>query len=510
METGDRLPSPFSVRIMVTMKRWLAAIWITFVALALAQSFSRAWAAETQAVFHPSVPGTSMKHRFVFHLPMSESSPNDSDAPISRAEAFPAESALVNATTQSTSRVIVARINGVIDTFTEGYVERIVGVAAEDGARALVIQMDTPGGELEATRKIVQHLLGASVPSIVYVSPAGARAGSAGVFITYAANLAAMAPGTNIGAAHPVGFGGEEITGTIGTKVTNDAVAFIRSIANQRGRNVEWAERAVRESVSITEREALELKVIDLVASNVEDLLDKVDGRTTTANGREVTLHTHGAEIRRVEMNFFESFFHVLLDPNIASILLSIGSLAILVELYNPGATIPAVVGIICLTLAAVALLGLPTNWAAVILIIAGFGMLVLDIKITGFALSVGGIIAIILGLFFLFRPFTLPEPTAPDITVSPWVIAGIAGMIAVFFLVVLRAAWASRRVPVVSGPEAFVGATGIALTDLNPEGMVRVRSEEWTATAIAPPIERGDQVQVVAVAGLRLRVKKV
>jgi membrane-bound serine protease (ClpP class) len=369
--------------------------------------------------------------------------------------------------------------------------------------------MDTPGGDLESTRKIVENLLNSSLPSVIYVSPSGARAGSAGVFLTYAGNFAAMAPGTNIGAAHPVSAGGQDITGTMGIKVTNDAAAFIRTIAQQRGRNVDWAERAVRESVSITEIEALDLKVINLISPSVTDLLNQIDGSTTLVNRREVVLHTRGAEIRSVDMNFFESFFHILLDPNIASILLSIGSLAILVELYNPGATIPAVVGVICLTLAAVALLGLPTNWAAVILIIAGFGMLVLDIKVTGFALSVGGVLSIILGLFFLFRPFTLPQQPQFEISVSPWVIAAITGTIALFFFVVLRAALATRHAPAIMGPKTYIGAHGVAVTDIGPQGTVHVRSEQWTAEA-DEPILRGDKIVVIGVDGLRVKVKKV
>lgn len=422
------------------------------------------------------------------------------------------EGASVNGFADAQSQALhvdVAHIDGVIDTFMEGYIDRVIKLAEGDGASAIVIRMDTPGGDLESTRKIVENLLNSSLPSVIYVSPSGARAGSAGVFLTYAGNFAAMAPGTNIGAAHPVSAGGQDITGTIGVKVTNDAAAFIRTIAQQRGRNVDWAERAVRESVSITEIEALDLKVINLISPSVTDLLNQIDGSTTLVNRREVVLHTRGAEIRSVDMNFFESFFHILLDPNIASILLSIGSLAILVELYNPGATIPAVVGVICLTLAAVALLGLPTNWAAVILIIAGFGMLVLDIKVTGFALSVGGVLSIILGLFFLFRPFTLPQQPQFEISVSPWVIAAITGTIALFFFVVLRAALATRHAPAIMGPKTYIGAHGVAVTDIGPQGTVHVRSEQWTAEA-DEPILRGDKIVVVGVDGLRVKVKKV
>lgn len=411
---------------------------------------------------------------------------------------------------QGAPRVDVARIDGVIDTFTEGYVQRVLNVARDDGAEAVVFQLDTPGGQLDATRKIIEDFFDSPVPVIVYVSPSGARAGSAGVFITYGANLAAMAPGTNIGAAHPVDQSGQDITGTIGTKIENDSVAFIRSIANQRGRNADWAEDAVRKSVSVTEQEAKKLGVINLIATNMNDLLNQLDGQTVKLKSGDKTLHTAGAEVHQQDMNFFEDFFHVLLDPNIALILLNIGSLAILVELYNPGSIIPAVIGIICLTLAAVALFGLPTNWAAVILIIAALGMFVVDVKVNSIALTVGGIIAFALGAFFLFRPFTPPEPTAPELSVSPFVILCTVGVTAVFFLIVLRAAIRARRVPVVSGITPFIGATGVATTDLNPDGTVLVKSEGWSATAQDGPIHKGERVKVVAVDGLRMQVARL
>jgi membrane-bound serine protease (ClpP class) len=411
---------------------------------------------------------------------------------------------------QGEPRVDIATVDTSIDTFTTGYIERVLGVARDDGAQALVIQLDTPGGSLDATHDIVKDMLASNVPVVVYISPSGARAGSAGTFITYAATVAAMAPGTNIGAAHPVGLGGEEITGTIGAKVTNDAVALIRSLAAQRGRNAEWAEKAVRESVSITSKEALDLQVVNLIANDIPDLLSQLDGRTVKVVGeREVTLHTRGATTRELSMNFFEEFFHTLLDPNIALILLNIGSLAILIELYNPGATLPAVTGVICLTLAAVALFNLPTNWAAVVLIAASIVMFVFDLKVNSFVLTAGGILAFVLGAFFLFRPFTLPEPTAPVVSVSPFVIGGLAVMTAAFFTFALGAAVRSRNAPVVTGTAPFLGAYGVATSELAPEGTVRVKSEDWTATAASAPIHKGERVKVLAVEGLRLRVVK-
>ncbi|MBI4674696.1 MAG: nodulation protein NfeD [Chloroflexi bacterium] len=410
---------------------------------------------------------------------------------------------------QSTApKVDVATIDGVVDPFTEGYVERVINVATEDGANALVFQLDTPGGQLDATRTIVEHFFESPVPIIVYVSPSGARAGSAGVFITYAAHLAAMAPGTNIGAASPVAMTGE-LTGTMQSKVTNDSAALIRSIATQRGRNAQWGEDAVRSAAAITDQEALQKGAIEIVATDLNDLLNQAHGRTVKVQNRDVTLNTRGASIRQVEMNFFEQFFHILLDPNIALILLNIGSLALIVELYNPGAVIPAVVGIICLTLAAVALFGLPTNWAAVFLILVGIGMMVLDIKVTGFTLTIGGIIAFLLGAFFLFRPITPPEPTAPDVSVSPFVIGGLALFTASFFIFIIGAALRSRNAPVIMGMKPYLGADGIARTILNPQGTVMVKSEEWTAIAQDPPINPGEAVKVVATEGLILLVQR-
>jgi membrane-bound serine protease (ClpP class) len=409
----------------------------------------------------------------------------------------------------SAPRVDVGKISGIIDPFTEGYIERVIANARDDGATAIVFLLDTPGGGLDETRKIVEQFFDSPVPIIVYVSPSGARAGSAGVFITYGAHLAAMAPGTNIGAAHPVDSSGGDITGTMGTKVTNDAVAFIRSIATQRGRNADWAEDAVRNSVSVTEQEAKDKGAIEYIARDVNDLLNQVDGRVVKVQGNDVTLNTRNADIHQVEMNFFEEFFHLLLDPNIALILLNIGTIALIAEVYNPGAVVPAIVGIICITLAAVALFGLPTNWAAVILIVAGIGMMVLDIKVTGFALTVGGVIAFILGAFFLFRPFTPPEPTAPDVSVSPIVIGALTLFTAGFFIFILGTAVRSRNLPVITGLQTFVGAQGTAKTALNPQGIVLVKSEEWSALAQDPPIASGDAIRVVSADGLTLRVEK-
>ncbi|MGB8645029.1 MAG: nodulation protein NfeD [Anaerolineae bacterium] len=411
---------------------------------------------------------------------------------------------------QSAARVDVATLNTTVDMFTVGYVQRVLGVAQQDGAQALIIQMDTPGGDLEATRALVQSMLASPVPVVVYISPSGARAGSAGTFITYAANVAAMAPVTNIGAAHPVGPNGEDITGTEGIKITNDAAALIRTVAERRGRNADWAEKAVRESVSLTEKEALDQHVVDIVARDMNDLLNQLDGRTVDANGSQVTLHTRGAVIHPLDMTVFEQALHILFDPSVVAILLTLGSLALIAEIFNPGAILPGVTGVICLILAGVALFNLPTNWASVLLIIASIIMFVVDLKVNSFFLTLGGIVAFVLGALFLFRPFTPPEPDVPQVTVSPYVIAAMALLTTGFFVFALRAAVRSRKLPVITGMSPYLGARGVATSELNPEGTVRVRSEEWTAQTETPPIHTGERVQVVGIEGIRFHVARI
>ena len=399
-------------------------------------------------------------------------------------------------------------VEGVIDPFTAQYVERGLDIAQSDGAQCLIIQLDTPGGSDAPMRDIVQRMLNSSVPTVAYVAPAGARAGSAGVFITLAADVAAMAPGTNIGAAHPVDITGA-ITGTVGEKVTNDAAAYIRAIAEKRGRNTEWAEEAVRESVSIIEREAVEYQVVDLVADDLTDLLDEIDGREVITAAGPVTLRTRGAPVRIIGMNFAENFLHVIVDPNIAYLLLSIGTLALTAEFYHPGAVFPGVTGVICLILAFVAFGSLPVNWGGVVLIILAVVLFIVDIKVAGFMLSVGGAIAFVLGSLMLFSPFASPSPTMPRLTVSWPLIVLMTAAIASFFLFALSAGIRAQRAKATSGIESMVGATGTAVSDLDPWGTVQVKSELWSAIAEEGPIKEGEQVRVVSAKGVRLKVIK-
>jgi membrane-bound serine protease (ClpP class) len=408
---------------------------------------------------------------------------------------------------QHREHVDVITVKGVIDPFTAQYVGRGLDIAQEDGAQCLIVQLDTPGGSDTPMRDIVQKMLNSSVPIVVYVAPAGARAGSAGVFITLAAHVAAMAPGTNIGAAHPVAMTGTEITEILEEKTTSDAAAYARAIAEKRGRNAEWAEKAVRESASIIASEAVESQVVDLIADDLTDLLDKIDGREVSTAAGPVTLRTRGVPVRTIGMNFAEKFLHVIVDPNIAYLLLSIGTLALVAEFYHPGAILPGVTGAICLILAFVAFGSLPVNWGGVALIVLAVVLFLLDIKVAGFMLSVGGAIAFVLGSLMLFSPFAPPSPTMPRLTVSWPLIVLMTATIASFFLFAVSAGLLAQRAKAATGTESMIGVTGIAASDLAPWGTVQARGELWSAVAEEGPIKKGEQIRVVSAKGVRLKV---
>jgi membrane-bound serine protease (ClpP class) len=409
---------------------------------------------------------------------------------------------------QSATHVNVATLNGVIDPITAQYVDKEIQHAGQDGAQCLVIQLDTPGGSDGAMRDIVQSILNSPVPVVVYVSPAGARAGSAGVFITIAADIAAMAPGTNIGAAHPVDVTGE-ITGTMNDKVTNDAAAYARALAERRGRNADWAEKAVRQSVSITANEAVNIGVVDLIADNLPDLLAKIDGETVSTAAGERTLATKDAESVQVSMSLPQEFLHAIVDPNIAYLLFVIGIVGLIAELYHPGAIFPGVTGGICLILALVAFGSLPVNWGGVALIVLAVVLFILDIKVAGYALSVGGAIAFILGSLMLFSPLFPSSPSAPTFVISRPLIIITTLAITAFFVFALSAGIRAQRARVVSGIQTLVGATGVATSDLDPQGTVQVKSELWSAVADEDKtIRKGEQVTVVAAEGVKLKVR--
>jgi membrane-bound serine protease (ClpP class) len=400
--------------------------------------------------------------------------------------------------------VATIQIDGVISPVTVRLVEGALARAQADRAAALVILLDTPGGLERSMRSICQRLLNAEIPVIVYVAPTGARAASAGVFITMAAHVAAMAPATNIGAAHPVAVGGGMDKESL-RKIENDAAAFARTIAAERGRNAEWAEKAVRQSVAITEREAVKLRVVDLVAESVPDLLDRVDGRTVKTARGAVTLRTRGAAVQAIEIGFRDRVLNVITDPNVAYILMMLGMLGLFFELSNPGVILPGVIGGIALILAFFAFQSLPINYAGLLLILFGIALLVAEIKVVSHGvLAIGGIVAMSLGSLMLFDA---PEI---DVRVSWWVVLPTVGATAGVFLVVIATGVRALAARSPLGAPALVGQTGVARSALEPEGQVLVQGELWRAVARAGPVQAGERVRVAAVNGLTLTVERV
>lgn len=401
-------------------------------------------------------------------------------------------------------KVIAIKIDGSINPASADYIHDGIEKARNEQAAALVIQLNTPGGLLESTRRIVSDMLSSPVPVIVFVSPSGAHAGSAGVFITLAANIAAMAPGTNIGAAHPVSMQGQPDS-TMRDKATNDAAAFIRSIAQKRHRDLEWAEEAVRHSLAITEDEALEKHVIDLVAPDMQTLLREVDGRSVeTASGARI-LHTANAMIEQADMGIIEEILNVISDPNIAYILLLMGLFGILFELFNPGLILPGVVGGISLLLAFYAMQALPVNYAGLALILFAIILFVLEIKIISHGiLAIGGILSLLFGSIMLIHSDSALE----SVRLSRSVIIAAVIVTSFFFLSVLGIGLRAQRKIPVTGIEGMVGETGEALEALDPLGTVRAHGEIWQAESVSGPVQAGQRVRVVQIRGLTLLVE--
>jgi membrane-bound serine protease (ClpP class) len=403
----------------------------------------------------------------------------------------------------SGGHVALIQLEGVISPVTLRLVGLAIDRAQAEHAVALVIQLDTPGGLERSMRAIVQRIMNSETPVIVYVAPTGARAASAGVFITMAAHVAAMAPATNIGAAHPVALGGGADKESL-RKIENDAAAFIRTVARERGRNVDWAEKAVRQSVSITEREAVTLKVVDLVADSIPDLLAKVAGRSVRTVKGPVTLATRNATVRPIDIGFRDRFLNVITDPNVAYILMMLGMLGLFFELANPGVVLPGVIGGISLILAFFAFQSLPINYAGLLLILFGIVLLIAEIKIVSHGiLAIGGVISMALGSVMLFD--------APEIgfRVSWPVIAVTVGVTAGMFLFVVGVGIRALARRPVLGTSAFVGETGIAKDDLAPAGLIAVHGEIWRAIATNGPVSAGSRVRIVGVEGLTLTVVK-
>lgn len=415
--------------------------------------------------------------------------------------------------TPSGRKVHVIRIDGAINPLAAEYILTAITNARQAEAECLIIEMDTPGGLMESTRTITKAILASEIPVVVYVAPSGARAASAGVFITYASHFAAMAPSTNIGAAHPVnlmgGDGGKDSSGTntMMEKVTNDAVAQIKAVAEKRGRNMEWAEEAVRKSVSITEKEALAKHVIDFITPGLDSLLLTLDGREADLVNRKTKLHTAGAAVVRIEMSWRHKLLDKISDPTIAYFLMMLGIWGLFFEFSNPGSILPGVLGGIFLILALYSMQTLPVNWAGLLLILFALVLFVLEVKVTSFGiLTIGGIIAMFLGSVMLFRkPETVFEP-ALRISLQAIIITTLAT--AAFFAVAVGLVVKAHRKHATTGREGMIGATGMALTNIAPEGRAQIHGEIWQAHSEAP-IEKGQPVKVLALNGLQVKVER-
>jgi membrane-bound serine protease (ClpP class) len=399
----------------------------------------------------------------------------------------------------------VITISAVITPPIAEYVVQSIGEAAKNGAEGLIIRLDTPGGLDLAMRDIAKGILNAPLPVIVYVAPSGARAASAGVIITVAAHIAAMAPGTNIGAAHPVGLGiGGGMDKTMSKKVENDAVAYVRGIANKRARNEEWVEKAVRKSESITAEEALRLKVIDYVATDLNRLLEKLDGREVTLAAGKKIIKTKGAVLNEKLMGVRQKVLSALSDPNIAYILLLIGLAGLYFEFSNPGVILPGVIGGISLIMAFFAMQTLPVNYAGVALIIFAIILFIAEIKVISHGiLTIGGIISLVIGSLMLFQA---PDPS---LRVSWGVLIPAVTITALFFIAVIAIAVKAQLRPRQGGQEGMRGEEGLAITDIHAEGKVLIHGEHWNAISGAP-VTRGSKIRVIHVENLKVKVEPI
>lgn len=426
---------------------------------------------------------------------------------------------MVESSSSSDNPVIQLSIEGVIGPATDDYIERALESAARRHAELVVIRMDTPGGLDTSMRGIIKSITTSTVPVASYVAPTGARAASAGTYILYASHIAAMAPGTNVGAATPIRIGGlpqpdnkgkdeqDKSTGTAAPdpgseKMINDAVAYLRSLAELRGRNQEWAEQAVREAASIPASEALKLNVIDIVATGMADLMKQVNGREVTVQGQQRVLQTTGSVIDQLTPDWRSRFLSIITNPNVAYILMLIGIYGLILEFSNPGAIAPGTVGAISLLLALYAFQLLPVNYAGMGLILLGVALMVGEAFQPSFGvLGIGGLIAFIVGSIFLM------DTDVPGFGIDISVIITFAIISALVFIVVIGMAIRARRRPVVSGLEELVGANATVLADFDHQGRVSLHSESWQAFS-SVPLHKGQQVKVSGIEGLTLRVE--
>lgn len=401
-------------------------------------------------------------------------------------------------------KVVSIKINGTINPASADFIHNSIIKAGNEKAECLIIHLNTPGGLLKSTRVIVGDILEAPLPVIVYVSPGGAQAGSAGVFITLAAHIAAMAPGTNIGAAHPVNVQGS-IDSIMSQKATNDAAAFIRTIAEKRKRNLQWAEEAVRKSVSITEKEALDKKVIDLIANSERELLDIADGKQIELASGATTLHTKNARIVPMEMGSVEKILNIISDPNIAYLLMMLGFFGVMFELFNPGAILPGMVGVISLILAFYSMNTLPVNYAGLALIVFAIVLFLLEVKVMSHGmLAIGGSVSLLIGSMMLIRRSSSLEFAS----ISYSVIIASTAVTVLFFLFVVGIGLKAQRAKPVTGIEGLMGEVGETLANLNLGGTVRIHGEVWNAESISGAIGKGEKVRVAGIKDLKLYVE--
>lgn len=401
-------------------------------------------------------------------------------------------------------KVITLTIDGAINPVVADYVAQGIKKAENEKAVLLLINLNTPGGLLKSTRVIVSAMLEAKVPIVVYVSPSGAHAGSAGVFITMASHIAAMAPGTNLGSAHPVNLQGG-MDSIMGEKTTNDAAAFIRSIAEKRGRNMKWAEEAVRFSVALAETEAVKQNVVNLIAGSEKELISQLNGWTVPMDSTEITLNTTGAASVPFEMTWVQKLLNYISDPNVAYVLMLLGIYGLIFEFSTPGVGVPGILGSISLILAFYAMHTLPINIAGIALIALALTLFVFDLFApTHGILTIGAIISLFLGSVMLIKPGVNFEWAKISLTV---IIPAVL-FTALFFLTVVGIGLRAQKRRVSTGLEALIGETGEAMSDLDPAGTVWVQGERWQAEALAGTVLKGEKVKIMAIHGLKLRVK--
>ncbi|MEO6682901.1 MAG: nodulation protein NfeD [Ginsengibacter sp.] len=403
-------------------------------------------------------------------------------------------------------KVISIKVKDGINPAVAEFISQSIEKAEKGKAEVLIINLNTPGGLLSSTRDIVTDIMASEVPVVVYVSPSGAHAGSAGVFITLAANIAVMAPGTNIGAAHPVSMQG---TGDaiMMEKGTNDAAAFIRSIAQKRGRNIQWAENAVRISESITEKEALEKNVINLIADSEADLMTKINGMKVELNSGSKTIQLNDPKVETLKMGMFQQVLSKISDPNIAYILMMLGFFGLMFELFSPGAIFPGIVGVICLILAFYAMSSMPVNYAGVALIVFGIILFLLEIKIVSHGvLAIGGIVSVLLGSMILFRS----SPAENFVSLSWAVIFSVTAVSTAFFVFIITLGLKAQQAKPVSGGNTFIGKIAKTIVPLDPIGHVKILGETWKAESLSGKINENETVIIEDIKGLTLYVKSL